>query len=335
MKKLCILFAYLLSILPAALYAQPRMQQASYYDALAFYYALHNCTAYAIAYYDPSQAASREKNPNAPVFTPSTGQPGGSNSGFNQQGGNNNDNSIRFQLIESLTGKILAENLTKDSLAEKLSFYKDSIEARTIRNTILARNAGISDTSKATLDGLYKNNTFLNDTSLTNLSTATLTYPGFDVFNKTGGGAPSFQGMLINGFTDYLIAQVNSEINDAFFIHLRNALEKSPELKILFPKTMGSLQRIDISSYSQSITTIKTAYQEDITALLSNIKQLATLKRYQDLIHKYPELTMVFAACDILDLVKQGNNAADILYQVSTREYQQLFFIYQNGLSCI
>ena len=145
--------------------------------------------------------------------------------------------------------------------------------------------------------------------------------------------ASGFASLAINAYTDYIIDAVNAEIDDAFFIHLQEALAKYPELPILFPNVMDGLSKIQVTKYKQSINLLKSGYQEDMRNLLANVSKLASLQKYRNLINKHPWLTLIFITCDLIDYIKKGNIPADILYQINSSDYIQC--TYANDYSSI
>lgn len=63
----------------------------------------------------------------------------------------------------------------------------------------------------------------------------------------TGLGLPGSTFLL--GLTDFLVERTKQELNIAFFVELRKALNKSEEMRFLFPKTKEVLLKIDDNIY--------------------------------------------------------------------------------------
>jgi hypothetical protein len=294
-----------------------KIKQSIYYDAITLYYAINNYKAYPIPML-PFEVIENEGNVSAvsnadvPDFnTPNAGQ---------GKKGN------KYKIIESATGKILLDNCDDKGLE---NFYKNSSrsqftsidEKNAFIYSVLARNANIDTTSQEYIKSLYKENIYLNEDTLGNY----LFVPKDFIhafqnlsFNKAGGAIPK---QILEGTVDFLIEAVNKEINEAFFIQMQKALSKVLELRVLFPKTLESLNKIEVTRYASSLNTMKAAFQEDIRGILSNISKLTEHVKYQKLINTYPALTLVFTTCDLISLFRTDAIPADIIYQVNNAPY--------------
>jgi len=297
------------------------VKQSIYYDAITLYYAIKNYKAYPIPMHqfevseNEGNASTNSSNVNAPTFDPFSGSA-------------QNNTVKKFKIIESATGKILLDNCDSTRLAE---FYNDASmsqfptpkERENFIYSVLARNARTDSSSKKYIDSVYKKNVYLNlkDDVLGFLSKReNFSSHAFQKlnFNKAGGAIPK---QILEGTVDFLIEAVNKEINEAFFIQMEKALSKYPELEILFPQTLESLGKIEVTRYASSLNTLKAAFQEDTRAILSNISKLTELEKYQKLINSHPFLTTVFAACDLISMFRTDAIPADIIYQVNNAPY--------------
>ena len=155
------------------------------------------------------------------------------------------------------------------------TFPFDEGQQKTFIESVLARNTRLSDSSESGILAAYQLNPYLNAylspifsevPGLKGVSPRTITsadiYQNYNFsFSKVGGGASGFANLAINAYTDYIIDAVNAEIDDAFFIHLQEALAKYPELPILFPNVMDGLSKIQVTKYKQSINLLKSGSQ--------------------------------------------------------------------------
>lgn len=336
-----------------------QISQSPYYDAIALYYAFQGYNAYPVPIQNSSSSAPSQSTfqsadkpglnasgPDANSSTVGGKNPGLGGTGNNSQHASNAGDSaanmktlqLKYTIIESSTGKILLDNFSGklDSLFNLKTYQFSSTDRTNFIYEILARNANTTDTSEANILKIYKPaNTYLSSylpiqeaplfKTNKNFTISSLFELQNDNFSTLGGGGPSFTDKVIQGYTDYLVDALNAEIDDALFIHLEEALSnpKYPELKILFPTIVESLSKVKITNYTQSLNTLKSAYQQDIKNILSNISNLATVPRYHNLINDYPALTLVFVTCELVDLIKKGTIPADILFQISNTDYIQ------------
>ncbi|WP_157750637.1 hypothetical protein [Mucilaginibacter gotjawali] len=285
------------------------LQQSTYYDAEILFYALHHYNAFPI------------------------------------NNGVGDDGSVQYTVIESTTGKILMDACPANNLIATLNNHKfNQAENSTFISEILARHVGLADraglaklavtkpaVNYADVAAIYKNNNFLPtlfsaagdyDYPAATLTLADVT--GASTTPTVGGGSPVSLNNIAEGLASFYIDRVNEEINEAFFVHFQNFLNKYPELKILFPNTIASLNKIKVTSYQQSLNAIKSAYQTDIKNVMSNASGLASLQKYQELINDKPALALLFVTCDVVSMIRQSKSVEDILYQLGNAPYIQL-----------
>jgi hypothetical protein len=291
--------------------------QSSYYDAVALYYAMKSYRAFPIPMSD-EEVVETNASVDAPTFPGNAG-----NTLFNNK-------EKKYKIIESTTGKIIIDNCKADTIDAVLqspeNIFSDADREAFIYE-ILARNANTENASDTNIKKIYKRNRYLFD-SIENKFTFLFdpaNYKGNYLFKNPvpfslkGGGVS--QSQILQEVTEFLIEAVNKEINEAFFVHLQKALAKSPELNTLFPKTLESLNKIEVTKYASSLNALKSAFEEDIKNILSNISKLTELSKYQNLINKHPVLTLIFTACDLFSLLKNDAIPPDILYQLGNAPY--------------
>ena len=326
----------------------PEIIQSTYYDAITLYFADHGYKAYPV-YIGPGTVSVKIKTvvsePAKSNSKKSSGAPTGANPGFGASATpasvatsstpdsfTTKDSTFRlYKIIESATGKVILDSCTSGNLLTILNqnMFTSPAEQESFTDSVLARNSGTRGESHTDIMAAYAANTYLDSINkhveLKGFSPSSMLLNAYDDrikenYSFKGGAIPSVT-TLAEGLANFYIERVNQEINDAFFIHLQDELQKYPELKILFPKTLESLNKIEITKYNTSLNAIKSAYTEDIKNLLSNVSQLATLKKYQDLIKDHPELTLLFATCDMIDMINKNIVPAEILYEISNSDY--------------
>lgn len=315
---------------------KPAIIQSTYYDAINLYFAIKGYNVYP-AYLGsvkksgvtvaPSMTEGN-KNPN-PGITEAVPAAAASTKATP-------DTVFKYyRLIESMTGKIVMDSFRCENdsllinLMNKKYKFASNDDQKNFTDSILARNAGMRGANHTDIIKAYETNTyilqkedaFLTSDKLDPKQTIAYNQPP-PAFNFTGGGLPSLNASkLVEGLADFYIERVNDELNDAFFIQLQKALNKRPELAIIFPQTLKSLNTIEVTKYNTSLNAIKLAYTNDMKDILSNLTMLSTLKKYQDLISEYPQLTLLFSSCDMIDMINKQKVPAEILYQVSTADY--------------
>lgn len=313
---------------------KPEIIQSTFYDAINLYFAIKNYSAYPV-YLGSRRKSELTENP-VPANKP--------NPGFGNieatttpspQAAAPIDTVFRYyRLVESMTGKTLLDSFkcTDDAalkaLMDRQYKFASNDDQQNFVDSVLARNAGMRGAAHADIIIAYKANTYILQNGKYSMSgqldpKQPLAYnQPSSTLNLEGGALPSLNATrLVEGLADFYIDRVNDELNDAFFIQLQNALNKKPELGIIFPQTLKSLNTIEITKYNASLNAIKLAYTNDMKEILANLTMLATLKKYQDLISQYPELTILFASCDMIDMINKQKAPAEILYQVSTADY--------------
>jgi hypothetical protein len=289
------------------------LQQSTYYDAQILFYALYHYNAF-------------------PIY----------NGTADDGAGNQVD---QYTVIESSTGKILTDACLINNLITTLDNHKFAApDNSAFISQILARHVGLADKAGLTklvatkpainytdIETIYKNNKFLPQIFSAagdyNYPVAALTIAdvtGASSISTTGGGSPVSLNNIAEGLAGFYIDRVNEEINEAFFVHFQDFLKKYPELPILFPNTIASLNKIKVTSYQQSLNAIKSAYQTDIKNIMSNASNLASLKKYQELINDRPALALLFVTCDVVSMIRQSKSIEDILYRLGNAPYIQL-----------
>ena len=302
-----------------------KIKQSVYYDAIALYYAMKNYKAYPIPMAGNEVFANEGSSDGTSVSDANNpGFPGGP-----QPSGSGKEEK-KYKIIESATGKVLLDNCNDSVLnvffnSADQSEFSSKEERKAFIYEILSRNANSEETDEATIDSLYAANVYLKNSTKDKTPSYLFDKSNFTghafqkiIFNKTGGALPK---QIVEGTVDFLIEAVNKEINEAFFVQMQKALSKFRELTILFPETLESLNKIEVTRYGASLNAMKAAFQQDIRNILSNIGKLTELEKYQRLINLYPSLTLVFTTCDLISLFRTDAIPADILYQINNAPY--------------
>ncbi|WP_114939300.1 hypothetical protein [Mucilaginibacter endophyticus] len=109
-----------------------------------------------------------------------------------------------------------------------------------------------------------------------------------DYFPAAGGDATqistvvsaigSFNGAnIFNGIAQFLIERAKAEVNEAFFIRLKDFLDDYPEFATLFPHTNIFLSNYNSWEYANLLNTLKEAFNQDINQLPADIIKLKNL----------------------------------------------------------
>lgn len=314
--------------------------QSTYYDALALYYALENYRAYPLFIKNivKTVKTTSGKNPDSVGRQRNSGPSAGAGDDENVDAWEYETVSVgTYMIIESSSGKTLNDQCDGDTLAAEMGRYKfdtttaDLQEKQGLIKDILDRETGAAAESSDLTAAIapFQQNAYLFSANTNNF----LRLPGGDPFknaasalnqniSETGEGLPSVT-KLAEGLAEFYIQQVNAEISEAFFVRLKDILSKTAEIRILFPSTLACLAKVQVTQYQQSLNAMKAAFETDIKNLLTHVPELGNLTKYQDLINRYPELTTIFVACDMIAQIKDGHTIADVLYTINRADYIQ------------
>ncbi|MDQ7947244.1 MAG: hypothetical protein REI78_05960 [Pedobacter sp.] len=272
-----------------------KIEQSTFYDAYALYYAFKGISTIPVKITETELAKINEDN--------------------------GSDHKQAYKLVESLTGKIVKDKVFE---LKPENFIFDAAACEKIKVSILRRYTGLNaDADWDKIKAALAYNTYLKpflvkpDSAKAMVSFLSMASP--DITTKGGISAST----LLEGLTEFYIDQVNNEINDAFFIQLKKVLNKYVEIRILFPeteKTLGSIEAIRIQS---SLNTLKIAFEVDLKNLSGNIVGLSQLSKYINLINKHNELSLLFLGLDLSHQISKEKNAAEIMQLIGNAPYIQ------------
>ncbi|GGB23507.1 hypothetical protein [Puia dinghuensis] len=316
------------------------MVQSPYYDAVELLYALNGYKAYPLIAGKVIPADSAGRGGSA------GGAPTGKNSGPSAADDDDLPDEMAPQqyayiLIEAETGKILyGPSTNKDSLTTILKankFGSDTREQRSVLTKILRRNTwgseGLSDDAvwNLALQNPYFFKPNAAGPSIAGNRSPALTLNIPDMFStgsqaisvgSIGGANPWDATSIAEGVAKLLINRVNKEFQNNFIDLLVDYLQKKhPEVGILFPQTLKALQQFQLAQYKSSYTAIQNACQTDISGLLGNVSTLTTLQWCKDMIKNHPPLVLLFASCDMIDMLRQNVALPEVLYRLGNEPY--------------
>jgi len=132
----------------------------------------------------------------------------------------------------------------------------------------------------------------------------------------------SIGGLNVASFADglakFLVKRFKGELTTVFFKRFKNDLEKSEELKTLFPQTYKVLMLVDSDVYQFNIylNTIREAFIKDFAQLYPNLKkaeQLPVIRAYlDDPVHKEVK-TFVNNAFFLIDQYANNTHPGDVI----------------------
>ncbi|MES2276434.1 MAG: hypothetical protein V4592_10450 [Bacteroidota bacterium] len=157
--------------------------------------------------------------------------------------------------------------------------------------------------------------------------------PGNTAFPK--GIISSIGNLNVTNFADglakFLVERSKEELNVAFFRKFQEYLSHNPEVKVIFPATVGIINNIMAYNYTAMLPALRAAFQKDLNAFSTNLLNLRDPKKYGsdyaansvriDNLCKFLNTTLAgrsaVAALLITDGIMKNNNAADILSNLS------------------
>lgn len=134
-----------------------------------------------------------------------------------------------------------------------------------------------------------------------------------------GAGAP----VIASAITSLVIKRAKQELTVVFFNKLRDELEKQGGLKILFPKTAGLISNIETYLYASFLNTLRAAFAEDITALLTSVPAYLRSDTVSALILKEPSRHGLWLSIPVLDgfaNLLNGGSLADAIQRLRPQQ---------------
>jgi len=222
-----------------------------------------------------------------------------------------------FDVVNPITGKIELNRVS--SLPPS---YKNNSERRdSILVSILARNANLSP--KANLDEVknaYKKNPFLFNI-FDPISVSELPDTVIFLVSPKPSGATNIKDNIVNGLSDFMIKRAEQELTLSIFDKFQKTIERYPEFKILFPKTISLIKPIDPYNYNTTLKTIQESLQEDLKNFLQNIPTLYSIPKYQLLNKEVPSLTLLFATSNMVNSIDGKKQLATTLYNLNNQKF--------------
>ncbi|MGH1337710.1 MAG: hypothetical protein ACRBFS_16440 [Aureispira sp.] len=137
----------------------------------------------------------------------------------------------------------------------------------------------------------------------------------------TGLGVPGSTFLL--GLTDFLVERTKQELNIAFFIELRKALEKSEEMRFLFPKTKEVLLKIDDNIYQFKAfwELLRESFLMDLDNLVYNLDDYVQLSnRIKDPLARH----LMSDFFKVTELIYDKTTPANVITYLAENSYLQV-----------
>ncbi len=123
---------------------------------------------------------------------------------------------------------------------------------------------------------------------------------------------------LANGMANFMIKRAKEELTISFFNHFKKFTDDNPEVKILFPKTAESLEKLLNIQYPRMLSLLRESFNEDLKNLPNNISDILLLPKYQLLYSEFPEIKITIQSLRLLSDLKTGQVLpAEIIKQLA------------------
>ncbi|MEQ9288489.1 MAG: hypothetical protein RIG77_16335 [Cyclobacteriaceae bacterium] len=132
-----------------------------------------------------------------------------------------------------------------------------------------------------------------------------------------GAGVSSLGGLNITTFADefsqFLIDRARQELNIAFFQRLKTFFDKTPEIRVLFPKTADALENLLSYEYPTMLQTLKNVFHEDLKNVFFKTDDVFKLPKYKPLVEEFPEILLSLKAVQVIAQIDNERHPSDIL----------------------
>jgi len=152
--------------------------------------------------------------------------------------------------------------------------------------------------------------------------------PQDGLISKNLGLIGSIRGLPVTTFADglaqFMIERANEEINVWFFRKFKEDLDKSIELRTIFPLTNSFVQITEPYQYAQNLHLLREAFKKDLSEIIDNLEDLAILEKYRRIFEKSDELKIVLvglAGASIVSKIKNGAHPADVIDSLGQKQY--------------
>lgn len=170
----------------------------------------------------------------------------------------------------------------------------------------------VADTiSKAKIGKDFVNNPFIQFASIPNTGTP---------LSGTGNLIGSIGGLDVTNFADgvakFLVKRLKEELTITFFENFQEEMEKSEELRTLFPETYKILMFAgkDIYQISAYINSLREAFVKDLTNLYVNVERFTKLDKYKKYFTDNPEIrTIIIEGLYLIDRFSRGIHPGKVL----------------------
>lgn len=114
---------------------------------------------------------------------------------------------------------------------------------------------------------------------------------------------------IADGLARFLIKRGKEELNMAFFSHFKKFLDDHEECKVLFPKTVDFLSKIEVSKYAAFLQSLRENFYTDLSNLIIHLNQFINLPKYDSLLQNHPEIKLAIGTANIVaELAQSGNS---------------------------
>lgn len=139
--------------------------------------------------------------------------------------------------------------------------------------------------------------------------------------NMAGATTGSIAGLdvtnIVRGIANFMISRAKEELTVSFFERFKDFASENPEFKVLFPKTTKTLDRLLAVHYTEMLPTLRTAFHEDLDAVIDHLDDVLELEKYKDQLAHHPEIRITVKAIQLFPALGSGDNPAELLSDFS------------------
>lgn len=128
------------------------------------------------------------------------------------------------------------------------------------------------------------------------------------------GGLPV--STLADGLTQFMIERAKEELNIAFFQRMKKFFDRTPEIRVLFPKSSDALENLLSYQYTMMLPALREAFYQDLNNVFFRTDDVFKLPKYRDLIQEFPEIILCLKTMQTMAELDNESHPADVINDI-------------------